>query len=145
MGLGTWKKAATICLWILLLPPKVQTTSRKAKLAYVDSVAKPPREVQRAQDKNGTAPVQAPSVRETVKKMGGPPRPRGEGRRADGFQAAAKAKKSPMMLKSLKLMHGIKTNFRKWNVLRNVKIYIFLSLDVGQRVWSFLGQVKDLE
>jgi hypothetical protein len=28
---------------------KVQTTSRKAKLAYVDTVAKPPREVQRAQ------------------------------------------------------------------------------------------------
>jgi len=90
----------------------VQTTSRKAKLAYVDTVAKPPREVQRAQDKNGTAP--SPSIREAVKKMGGPPRPRGEGRvRADGFQAAAKAKKSPMMLKSLKLMQGIKTNFRK--------------------------------
>jgi hypothetical protein len=97
---------------------QVQNTSRKAKLAYVDTIAKPPREVRRAQEKNGTGVTGvtgATSVREAVRKMGGPPRPRGEGRtpKADSFIAAAKAKKSPMMLKTLKLMHGIKTNFRR--------------------------------
>jgi hypothetical protein len=33
--------------------------------------------------------------------------------RGEGFQSGLKAKKPPMMMKTLKLMHGIKTNFRK--------------------------------
>jgi uncharacterized membrane protein len=97
---------------------QVHNTSRKAKLAYVDEVAKPPRDIQRAQTKNGTGLIAAPTAREVVRQMGGPPRPRGEGRgpRGEGGPSfggfKTKAKVPPMMAKTMKMMKGMK-NFRR--------------------------------
>jgi len=59
------------------------------------------------------------SARETVKSMGGPPRPRGEGRAPRGEGAApfasfkAKPRVAPMMAKTLKMVKGLKVNFRR--------------------------------
>jgi len=103
---------------VLLFIFQVHNTSRKAKLAYVDEVAKPPRDIQRAQTKNGTGLIAAPTAREVVRQMGGPPRPRGEGRgpRGEGGPSfggfKTKAKVPPMMAKTMKMMKGMK-NFRR--------------------------------
>jgi hypothetical protein len=107
-----------LSLLLLLFIFQVHNTSRKAKLAYVDEVAKPPRDIQRAQTKNGTGLIAAPTAREVVRQMGGPPRPRGEGRgpRGEGGPSfggfKTKAKVPPMMAKTMKMMKGMK-NFRR--------------------------------
>lgn len=96
----------------------VHSTSRKTKLAFVDTIAKPPRNVLRAQAKNGTGLISAPIKRTT----GGPPRPPKES--GSGISGAGpsvrhplsvrqKPRVAPMMAKTLKLALGIKTNFRK--------------------------------
>ena len=89
----------------------LKTNNRQTKLAYVDSVAKPPRGVKRAQEKNGT-------VNSFNKKhnMHSGSTPRASGSRDDrssGGSAPKKPKIAPMMAKTMKMARGLKTGFRR--------------------------------
>ena len=83
-----------------------KTDVKKVKLAYVGLNAKPPRNVLRAQAKNGTGlPVGQPSrasVRPGLNNLPGPSGP------------PKKPKVAPMMAKTLKMARGIKSGFRRW-------------------------------
>ena len=88
---------------------RVESAHRQTKLAYVDSCAKPPRGVARAQAKNGTAlPVGHPLKRpmanasSSSSSVGRPP-----------SSAPKKPKVAPLMSKTLKMARGIKGGFRR--------------------------------
>lgn len=79
---------------------------RRTKMAFVSSAAKPPRNIKRVQERNGTALSQPPA------KRGRPPLSAG----GEGRGASAQAKKpkiAPMMAKTLKLARGLKGGFRR--------------------------------
>jgi hypothetical protein len=101
---------------------QVKDNERKTKLAYVDGVAKAPRNFQRAQDKNGTGAVV--STQAMRKLTGPPPLPKsarevgssgggGGGASAGPPAASKKPKVAPMMAKTLKMVRGLKVNFRR--------------------------------
>ena len=110
----------------------LKTNNRQTKLTYIDSAAKVPRGVKRAQEKNGTFIPMVGSSREAkniglVKKarMTAPgsantasapsirePRSAPSGR--EPREAPKKSKVAPMMAKTLKLARGLKTGgFRR--------------------------------
>ena len=74
-----------------------ESSHKKAILAYVDTVAKPPRNVLRAQAKNGTGGTKRPLTGVSV------PAPPG----------SKKPKMAPMMAKTLKMARGMKVGFRR--------------------------------
>ena len=90
----------------------IKTNNRQTKLAYVDSVAKPPRGVKRAQEKNGT-------TNSFNKKQNMTPGSRGssgaarEERSSSSSSAPKKPKIAPMMAKTMKMARGLKTGFRR--------------------------------
>ena len=109
---------------------------RKTKLAYVDGVAKAPRNIFRAQEKNGTGgssgfasmPSSSSASSFQPKKYSGPssgsskpmsqPGSSGSGSAsvsvpAPPAAAAKKPKVAPMMAKTLKMVRGLKVNFRR--------------------------------
>ena len=109
---------------------------RKTKLAYVDGVAKAPRNVQRAQEKNGTGFASSSSSLNSSmastssssafqpKKYPGPSsgssKPSTQGGPSGSVSvpappaaAAKKPKVAPMMAKTLKMVRGLKVNFRR--------------------------------
>ncbi len=78
---------------------------KKVKLAYVGVNAKPPRTVARAQAKNGTAlPVGHPAKR---------PKPQLSTSSQSSSGPSKKPKMAPMMAKTLKMVRGMKTGFRR--------------------------------
>ena len=110
---------------------------RKTKLAYVDGVAKAPRNIIRAQEKNGTGSGSGSGFASgssslsssfQPKKYSGPssasskptsqPSSSGSGSAsvsvpAPPAAAAKKPKVAPMMAKTLKMVRGLKVNFRR--------------------------------
>ena len=108
---------------------------RKTKLAYVDGVTKAPRNIIRTQEKNGTgggsgfASTPSPSSSATSfqpKKYSGQssgsmsqPGSSGSGSASvsvpapPAAAAAKKPKVAPMMAKTLKMVRGLKVNFRR--------------------------------
>jgi hypothetical protein len=106
---------------------QVKDNHRKTKLAYVDGVAKAPRNFQRAQDKNGTGSTSSSSAVSTqpMRKMGGGPMAPSKSASHAGSSSGAgavaapvgtaskKPKVAPMMAKTLKMVRGLKVNFRR--------------------------------
>ena len=85
----------------------LKSNNRQTKLAYVDSVAKPPRGVKRAQEKNGT-------INSFNKKANrGSTVGSGSSSRESSSSAAKKPKIAPMMAKTMKMARGLKTGFRR--------------------------------
>jgi hypothetical protein len=82
-----------------------KSVAKKAKLAYVGLNAKPPRNVMRAQAKNGTAGGLS-SIRASLSAAAGAPMP-------PSSSALRKPKVAPMMAKTLKMARGIKSGFRR--------------------------------
>ena len=79
---------------------------KKTKLAYVDAVAKPPRGVRKAQERNGIfAQVGAPHKKgsERLKPVAV----------KEHMTSSKKPKVAPMMAKTLRMMKGFKTGFRR--------------------------------
>ena len=99
----------------------LKTNKPQMKLAYIDSVAKPPRGVKRAQEKHGTfIPVgssldKVKKQRERISKTGGGSPGGGGGGRSggDGGNAPKKPKVAPLMAKTFKMARGLKTGFRR--------------------------------
>ena len=87
----------------------LKTNNKQTKLAYVDSVVKPPRGVKRAQEKNGTFTPTGTPLDKVKKARMAPPRSEG----SSGSSAAKKPKMSPMMAKTMKMARGLKTGFRR--------------------------------
>ena len=85
-------------------------SARKTKMAYVGTAAKPPRNVKKAQERNGTPNV-VPSNSSGQVKRGRPPL--GSGGGGSGASAPKKPKIAPMMAKTLKLARGLKGGFRR--------------------------------
>jgi len=99
----------------------LKTTKPQMKLAYIDSVAKPPRGVKRAQEKHGTF-IPVGSSLDKVKKQRisktGNGSPGGGGGRISGGgdgggNATKKSKVAPLMAKTFKMARGLKTGFRR--------------------------------
>ena len=89
----------------------LKTNNKQTKLTYVDSVAKPPRGVKRAQEKNGTF-LPVGSSLDKVKKAR--MTPRNEAPTAPSTATAAKKPKvAPMMARTLKMARGLKTGFKR--------------------------------
>merc|ERR1712025_198918 len=89
----------------------LKTNNKQTKLTYVDSVAKPPRGVKRAQEKNGTF-LPVGSSLDKVKKAR--MNPRNEAPNAPSTASAAKKPKvAPMMARTLKMARGLKTGFKR--------------------------------
>ena len=87
-----------------------ETSSRKAKLAYVGTVAKPPRNMARAQSRNGTGLP----VGHALGKGNVPHRPVvAPAPSVRGGAANNKPKVAPMMAKAMRLMKGLKGGFRR--------------------------------
>ena len=88
----------------------LKTSNRQTKLAYVDTVAKPPRGVKRAQERNGIVTPVGTSF-DKVKKA------RISNVRSEtassSSSAAKKPKIAPMMAKTMKMARGLKTGFRR--------------------------------
>ena len=87
---------------------RVKSGEKKAKLAYVGLNAKPPRNVMRAQAKNGTGlgvatPIGAKAARPGLNVMPGP----------SASSQLKKPKIAPMMAKTLKMVRGMKSGFRR--------------------------------
>ena len=91
----------------------LKTNQKQTKVAYVDSVAKPPRGVKRAQEKHGTF-IPVGSSLDKIKKAriskagaagisGGNPRE----------NATKKPKVAPLMAKTFKMARGLKSGFRR--------------------------------
>ena len=81
-------------------------SKKKTKLAYVDAVAKPPRGVRRAQERNGIfAQVGAPHKKGSERTKAVAVR--------EHMSSGKKPKVAPMMAKTLKMMKGFKTGFRR--------------------------------
>ena len=81
-------------------------SQKKTKLAYVDAVAKPPRGVKKAQERNGIfAQVGTPHKK-------GPERPKPVVVK-EPSSSSKRPKVAPMMAKTLKMMKGFKTGFRR--------------------------------
>lgn len=86
---------------------KEKNETKKAKLAYVGLNAKPPRQVMRAQAKNGTGlgiGTPATKARPGMATLGGPSGPSGPPKRP---------KVAPIMAKTLKMVRGMKNGFRR--------------------------------
>jgi transcription elongation factor B polypeptide 3 len=87
----------------------IKSNQSQTRLTYVDTVAKPPRGVKRAQEKNGTGlPIGsshdlAKAKRARTSSFATP----GSGRESK------KTKVAPMMAKTLKLARGLKSGFRR--------------------------------
>ena len=98
----------------------LKTNKPQMKLAYIDSVAKPPRGVKRAQEKHGTF-IPVGSSLDKVKKQRisktGNGSPGGGGRISGGGDgggnATKKSKVAPLMAKTFKMARGLKTGFRR--------------------------------
>ncbi|XP_040569072.1 uncharacterized protein [Lepeophtheirus salmonis] len=96
---------------------KVESSYRQTKLAYVGTVAKPPRSVFRAQAKNGTAipfgnPLKRPMV--NTSSGGGGSSSSSSSRPSSSLSSAPKKPKiAPLMSKTLKMARGIKGGFRR--------------------------------
>lgn len=81
-------------------------SKKKTKLAYVDAVAKPPRGVRKAQERNGIfAQVGAPHKKGSERTKAVAVR--------EHMSSGKKPKVAPMMAKTLKMMKGFKTGFRR--------------------------------
>ena len=91
----------------------LKTNNRQTKLAYVDSVAKPPRGVKRAQEKNGT--INSFNKKANRGSMSGGASSASSSRddRSSSSTAAKKPKIAPMMAKTMKMARGLKTGFRR--------------------------------
>ena len=89
----------------------LKTSNRQTKLAYVDSVAKPPRGVKRAQEKNGTINSFNKKANRGAPSSGSSSSHRDE--RSSSSTAAKKPKIAPMMAKTMKMARGLKTGFRR--------------------------------
>ena len=87
----------------------IKTNNRQTKLAYVDSVAKPPRGVKRAQEKNGT--TNSFNKKRNMQTSGPSSGAREE---RSSSSAPKKPKIAPMMAKTMKMARGLKTGFRRW-------------------------------
>ncbi len=84
-----------------------ESSQKKAKLAYVDVVAKPPRGVMKAQARNGTAlPIGQPPKKGLAGRPAAPAP-------APSAAAARKPKVAPMMAKTLRMVRGMKSGFRR--------------------------------
>ena len=99
----------------------LKTNKPQMKLAYMDSVAKPPRGIKRAQEIHGTF-IPVGSSLDKVKKQriskagNGSPggRSGGGGGGGDGNgNAPKKPKVAPLMAKTFKMARGLKTGFRR--------------------------------
>lgn len=91
----------------------LKTTNKQTKLAYVDTVAKPPRGVKRAQEKNGTAfSFGMDKVKKARMSSIGASTAGGSGPSATG-SGPKKPKVAPIMAKTLKMARGLKTGFRR--------------------------------
>merc|ERR1719433_1318119 len=99
----------------------LKTNKPQMKLAYIDSVAKPPRGVKRAQEKHGTF-IPVGSSLDKVKKQrisktgnGSPGGGRISGGGDGGGNATKKSKSkvAPLMAKTFKMARGLKTGFRR--------------------------------
>ena len=93
----------------------VKANNRQTKMTYVDEVAKPPRGVKRAQEKNGTAfPVGASHAQVKKTKL---ERMKTEAEARPQPSNALVPKKTtkvaPMMAKTMKMARGLKTGFRR--------------------------------
>jgi len=89
----------------------LKTSNRQTKLAYVDSVAKPPRGVKRAQEKNGTINSFNKKANRGAPSSASSSSHRDE--RSSSSTAAKKPKIAPMMAKTMKMARGLKTGFRR--------------------------------
>ena len=84
----------------------IKQTQKQTKLAYVDVVAKPPRGVRRAQERNGIfAQVGVPHKKGSERSKAVAVR--------EQIASNKKAKVAPMMAKTLKMMKGFKNGFRR--------------------------------
>ena len=83
--------------------------NKQTKLAYVDQVAKPPRGVKRAQEKNGTFVPTGTSL-DKVKKARSSNIPTNIN---SGNVQAKKPKVAPLMAKTFKMARGLKAGFRR--------------------------------
>lgn len=91
---------------------QIKTNNKQIKLAYVDSVAKPPRGVKRAQEKNGTY-VPVGSSLEKAKKARMASKSDFSAS-SSSSTVAKKPKVAPIMAKTLKMVRGLKTGgFRR--------------------------------
>merc|ERR1711935_201743 len=96
----------------------LKTNNRQTKLTYIDSAAKVPRGVKRAQEKNGTFIPMVGSSREAknigLGKKASAPRPTQSAPSAREPSGPKKSRVAPMMAKTLKLARGLKTGgFRR--------------------------------
>jgi len=87
----------------------LKTNNKQTKLAYVDSVAKPPRGVKRAQEKNGTFIPTGTSLDKVKKARSSNPREPNP----MTTTTAKKPKVAPLMAKTFKMARGLKTGFRR--------------------------------
>ena len=87
----------------------LKTNNKQTKLAYVDTVAKPPRGVKRAQEKNGTF-IPTGTGLDKVKKGRMSINPREP---SSTSTVTKKPKVAPIMAKTLKMARGLKTGFRR--------------------------------
>ncbi len=86
----------------------IKSNTSQTRLAYVDVVAKPPRNIKKAQEKNGTGLAIGASL-DLVKNK----RARTAASAGSGSSAPKKPKIAPMMAKTLKMARGLKSGFRR--------------------------------
>ena len=93
----------------------VKANNRQTKMTYVDEVAKPPRGVKRAQEKNGTAFQVGASHAQVKKTKLERMRTEAEARPQPSNALVPKktTKVAPMMAKTMKMARGLKTGFRR--------------------------------
>ena len=93
----------------------LKTNQKQTKVAYVDSVAKPPRGVKRAQEKHGTFIPVGSSLdkikKARISKAGAAGISGGSGNPREN--ATKKPKVAPLMAKTFKMARGLKSGFRR--------------------------------
>lgn len=93
---------------------KIKTNNKQIKLAYVDTVAKPPRGVKRAQEKNGTYVPVGSSLDKAKKARMASKSDFSSAASSSSSTVTKKAKVAPIMAKTLKMVRGLKTGgFRR--------------------------------